>query len=85
MSSYELALDRRAKEIEWGNDTCDQYDYRIAAFCGLAAGVIDALFVGAPGQGALGRLTDKGADGYGRRAFLHGGQKPSPFVPGAFP
>ncbi|WP_251496699.1 hypothetical protein [Otoolea muris] len=62
MSSYELALDRRAKEIEWENDTCDQYDYRIAAFCGLAAGVIDALFVGAPGQGALGRLTDKGAD-----------------------
>ncbi len=62
MSSYERALDRRAKEIEWAKDRCDKYDYMIAAFCGLAAGAIDAFFVAAPGQGALGRLTDKGAD-----------------------
>ena len=62
MESYELALDKKAKEIQWANDKCDKYDYMIAAFCGLAAGIIDALFVGAPGQGKLGQLTDKAAD-----------------------
>lgn len=62
MGSYELALDKKAKEIEWANDKCDKNDYIIAAFCGLAAGIIDALFVGAPGQGKLGQFTDKGAD-----------------------
>lgn len=62
MSSYELALDKNAKDIKWANDKCDKYDYMIAAFCGLAAGIVDALFVGAPGQGKLGQLTDKGTD-----------------------
>lgn len=62
MSTYELTLDRQAKEIEWSKAKCDKYDYMIAAFCGIAAGIIDALFVGTPGQGKLGQLTDKAAD-----------------------
>lgn len=62
MSSYELALDKSAKEVEWSKDKCDKYDYMIAAFCGLAAGIVDILFVSRPGQGKLGKLTDKGAD-----------------------
>lgn len=44
-------------------DKCDKYDYLIAVSCGLAAGIVDALFIGVPGQGKLGRFTDKSADG----------------------
>ena len=62
MGTYEVALDKQAKEIEWSNAKCDKYDYMIAAFCGLTAGIIDALFVGTPGQGKLGQLTDRGTD-----------------------
>ena len=54
MGTYEVALDKQAKEIEWSNAKCDKYDYMIAAFCGLTAGIIDALFVGTPGLGILG-------------------------------
>ena len=62
MGSYELTLDKQAKEVDWSNDKCDKYDYMIAAFCGLVAGIVDTLFVGAPGQGKLGQFTDKAAD-----------------------
>lgn len=62
MYSYDLALDKNAKEIAWANDKCDKYDYMIAVFCGFSAGIIDSLFVSIPGQGKLGQLTDKGSD-----------------------
>lgn len=62
MNTYEVSLDKQAREIEWSKAKCDKYDYMIAVFCGLAAGIVDALFVGAPGEGKLGQLTDKGAD-----------------------
>lgn len=42
--------------------TCDKWDYIIAASCGTIGGLVDAFFVGLPGEGALGKLTDKGAD-----------------------
>lgn len=42
----------------------DQYDYMIAAFCGVAAGLIDAFFVKSPGEGKLGVWTDKKADDF---------------------
>jgi len=64
MSANELALDIRAAEVKWSKDKCDKYDYMIAAFCGFSAGIIDALFVGAPGQSKLETLTDKGADDF---------------------
>lgn len=62
MSVYEMLLDKQAKEIEWSKAKCDKHDYMIAAFCGLAAGIIDSLFVGAPRQGKLSLLTDNYAD-----------------------
>lgn len=62
MNANERVLDKRARETAWSQDQCDKYDILIAVFCGFAAGIIDALFVGVPGQGKLGKLTDKGAD-----------------------
>ena len=62
MNANEIILNRRENEIEWLNDRCDKYDYMIAAFCGFAAGIIDSVFVGIPGQSKLGEVTDKGAD-----------------------
>lgn len=62
MSMYENSLDKQAEKIEWGREKCDKYDYMIAAFCGLSAGIIDALFVGTPTHGKLGQMTDKAAD-----------------------
>ena len=41
---------------------CDKYDYIIAASCGVLAGFVDAFFVGAPGNSALQKVADKGAD-----------------------
>ncbi|WP_052107741.1 hypothetical protein [Clostridium novyi] len=64
MRAKELALDKRACEVEWTNDKCDKYDYMIAAFCGFSAGIIDSLFIRTPGQSKLGNLTDKGADAF---------------------
>ncbi|MFD3447116.1 hypothetical protein ACFDTO_21175 [Microbacteriaceae bacterium 4G12] len=43
--------------------TCDKYDYLIAGFCGVATGLIDAFFVGMPGESKLGNWTDKKVDG----------------------
>lgn len=62
MSQKEAIFDKNAKEIEWSKDKCDKYDYMIAVFCGFAAGIVDSLFVGAPGHSKLGAFTDKGAD-----------------------
>lgn len=62
MATYEMVLDRQAKDADWNHTRCDKYDYMIAAFCGLSAGIIDALFVSTPGMGKVGHLTDKGAD-----------------------
>lgn len=41
---------------------CDRYDYLIAAFCGVATGLIDSFFVGMPGDSKLGNWTDKKVD-----------------------
>lgn len=64
MNSYELALDKNVKSVEWSRDQCDQYDYMIAVFCGFSGGIIDSLFVKTPGQGTLGKWTDKQADNF---------------------
>lgn len=48
--------------IEWINTKSDKYDYLIAAFSGIAAGVIDIFFVGVPGESILGTWTDEKAD-----------------------
>ena len=41
---------------------CDKYDYLIAGFCGVVAGIVDSVFVGAPGEGVLGKWTDASTD-----------------------
>ena len=41
---------------------CDKYDYLIAAFCGLASGLIDSFFVGMPSVSKLGNWTDEKAN-----------------------
>lgn len=51
------------EKTDWSNDKCDKYDYLIAAFCGATAGIVDAFFVGAPGQTKLGGFTDAATDG----------------------
>lgn len=47
---------------EWISAKCDKYDYLIAAFSGVGAGLIDIFFVGAPGNSALCNFTDTQAD-----------------------
>ena len=38
---------------EWTSAKCDKYDYLIAAFSGISAGIIDIFFVGSPGNSTL--------------------------------
>ncbi|MEH7381354.1 hypothetical protein V7138_12905 [Bacillus sp. JJ1533] len=52
-----IQLDYKVKSAN-----CDKYDYLIAAFSGLATGLIDAFFVGTPMDSKLGRWTDKQTD-----------------------
>ena len=50
------------KNLDLNRVKCDKYDYMIAASCGVLAGLVDAFFVGAPGQSVLQGTVDKGAD-----------------------
>lgn len=57
--SQRVALERRIEqEFTIRGAHCDKYDYMIAATCGLLGGIIDILFVGLPGQGALTKVAD---------------------------
>jgi len=42
----------------------DKYDYIIASFCGIAAGLIDSFFVGMPGKSKLGNWTNEQTDSF---------------------
>lgn len=49
MNSIEMRYDKlEAKILAVKGKKCDQYDYFIAAFCGLVAGIVDIVFVGKP-------------------------------------
>jgi hypothetical protein len=62
-TSQHIALEKRIKEeFSLKNANCDKYDYMIAGSCGLIGGMIDVLFVGAPGQGQLTHFTDEATD-----------------------
>ena len=67
-SDVYLYSSKKANEEEWKNSKCDKYDYMIAAFCGGAAGLIDAFFVGDPLSSMLGKNVDKIADGFVKKA-----------------
>lgn len=56
--SQRIALEKRIKEeFSLKGANCDKYDYMIAGTCGLIGGLIDAFFVGLPGQGVLTNFT----------------------------
>lgn len=58
-TSQRIALEKRIREeFSLKTANCDKYDYMIAGTCGLIGGLIDVLFVGLPGQGALSHFTD---------------------------
>lgn len=61
---------------EWMHAKCDKYDYMISAFCGAAAGLVDIIFVGAPGMSKLGNFTDEAADELVKKAAKLAGWKP---------
>jgi len=61
--SQQVALQKRIKDdFTLKNADCDKYDYMIAGTCGVIGGLIDILFVGAPGDSKLGDIADKQAD-----------------------
>ena len=62
MITAEEYVPEEVKLNEWAHASCDKYDYMVAAFCGAMAGMIDILFVGAPGISDLGKITDAGVD-----------------------
>ena len=56
---------------------CDKYDYMIAAFCGVVAGLIDSFFVGMPDHSKLGKWTNDQTDEFVKKiAKLKGWSPP---------
>lgn len=51
-----------SEKYELLDGKCDKYDYAIAAFCGISAGLIDIFFVGEPKLSSLGKWTDTQTD-----------------------
>ncbi len=68
--------DRFKKDYSMKKPNCDQYDYMIAAFCGVVSGLIDALFVGMPGKNKLGNWTDEQVDQWVIKIAKISGYKP---------
>lgn len=61
--SQQVELQKKIKdEFTLKNAQCDKYDYMIAGTCGVISGLIDILFVGAPGNSNLGDIADKQAN-----------------------
>lgn len=61
--SQQIELQKRIKEdFSLKNANCDKYDYMIAGTCGIISGLVDILFVGAPGESKLGTFTDNQAN-----------------------
>ncbi|MDO9267075.1 MAG: hypothetical protein Q7U00_08355 [Sulfurimonas sp.] len=61
--SQQVELQKRIKdEFTFKNAQCDKYDYMIAGTCGVISGLIDILFVGAPGDSKFGDIADKQAN-----------------------
>jgi hypothetical protein len=61
--SQQVELQKKIKdEFTLKNAQCDNYDYMIAGTCGVIAGLVDILFVGAPGDSKLGDIADEQAN-----------------------
>lgn len=50
------------------NVKCDRTDYLTAAFCGGIAGLVDVIFIGAPGESKLQTVGDQAMDVFVQRA-----------------
>ncbi len=74
--SQRIALEKRIKdEFSIKAAACDKYDYMIAGTCGLIGGLVDVLFVGVPGKGALSKWTDNQTDNAVQRFAKFNGWK----------
>lgn len=63
LNRYNLTIDSVCDErVILEKNKCDKYDYLISACSGIAAGLIDAFFVGSPLETVLGGNTDKLVD-----------------------
>lgn len=51
------------EEFVMKNESCDRYDYMIAAFSGLVTGLIDSFFVGSPLDSKIIKWSDQKVDG----------------------
>jgi len=61
--SQQVELQKRIRDdFTLKNANCDKYDYMIAGTCGVIGGLIDILFVGAPGDSKLGNIADEQAN-----------------------
>ena len=75
-NSQRIALEKRIKdEFSIKAAACDKYDYMIAGTCGLIGGLVDVLFVGAPGKGALSKWADNQTDNAVQRFAKFNGWK----------
>ena len=62
-NSQQVELQKRIKDdFTLKNAQCDEYDYMIAGTCGVIAGLVDILFVGAPKDSKLGNIADEQAN-----------------------
>ena len=62
-TSQKIELEKRIQEdFTFKNADCDKYDYMIAGTCGVISGLVDILFVGAPGESKLGNIADEQAN-----------------------
>lgn len=62
------ALRRRLdEEFTAQSPKCDKWDYMLAAVAGVLGGVVDVVFVGAPGEGLIGRWSEAQAENTVRR------------------
>ena len=59
---HQIILKQLRDECTYKTAHCDRLDYTLACACGLLGALIDVVFVGAPGQGALTHFTDDFAD-----------------------
>lgn len=72
-----IIKDRIKNDYSMKKANCDKYDYMIAAFCGVVAGIIDSFFVGMPGKSKLGNWTDMQTDKWVIKIAKMSGYKPS--------
>lgn len=62
--SQRIEIERRIDEdLTYKKANCDLYDYMVAVTCGMIAGLVDVIFVGAPKEKELGKKADKTVDG----------------------